>query len=341
LPVADRRRTACVLLTAVCVLVGVGSAAAAILSGHQRQAASARAAKAARPSLERVLAGGTPFVVFRWLDRQHPENFGRMAVAPLAGRTPGKRLLVGPACERTTYRAGTAICLGKANVTTFPVTVLDAKLHPTHQLSLAGVPSRTRISPDGHWGGVTSFLTGHSYASAGQFSTAATIIDLHTGKVVGDLEKDFKVSRDGKVVTTADRNFWGLTFAADGDTFYATMASAGQTWLIKGSIAKRTARTVHDNVECPSLSPDGTRIGYKKAVGHNPTVWRFHVLDLATGKETPLAETRPIDDQVEWLDDQHLLYRNGETTWVVRADGTGKPHEWLPAADSPAVVRPS
>jgi hypothetical protein len=30
-----------------------------------------------------------------------------------------------------------------------------------------------------------------------------------------------------------------------------------------------------------------------------------------------------------------------ETTWVVPADGTGKPRLWLPASDSPAVVRSS
>jgi hypothetical protein len=63
------------------------------------------------------------------------------------------------------------------------------------------------------------------------------------------------------------------------------------------------------------------------------------VLDLKTGKETELAETRPLDDQVEWLDNDHLLYREGETTWVVNADGTGSPRLWMPAADSPAVIR--
>jgi WD40-like Beta Propeller Repeat len=339
--VADRRRLAFIALTAVCVLVAGASVAAAIHSRQEHGAASTRAAKAARPALDRVLDTGRPFVVFRWLDRTHPENFGRMAVAPLDGDTAGQRVLAGPACERVTYRAGAAICLGKAGVTGFPVTMLDARLRPRHELRLAGVPSRTRISPDGRWAGVTAFLTGHSYAQAGQFSTGATILDLRTGDVVGNLEKDFTVTRDGRAVTASDRNFWGLTFAADGDTFYATMATGGQTWLIRGSISKRRAETIHANVECPSLSPDGKRIGYKKAVGHDPTVWRFHVLDLATGRETPLAETRPIDDQLEWLDDANLLYRDGETTWVVRADGTGKPHEWLAAADSPAVVRPA
>ena len=86
-------------------------------------------------------------------------------------------------------------------------------------------------------------------------------------------------------------------------------------------------------------SADGTRIGYKKAVGHDPPVWRFHVLDLATGRETPLAERQPLDDQIEWLDDDHVLYRSGEATWTMPADGSGAPRRWLAGADSPAIVR--
>jgi sucrose-6-phosphate hydrolase SacC (GH32 family) len=194
------------------------------------------------------------------------------------------------------------------------------------------------VSPNGRWGGVTAFLVGHAYAAPGQFSTAATIIDLRTGKVVGDLEKNFRVYRDGKLVTARDRNYWGLTFAADGDTFYATLAAHGQTWLIKGSIRARTAHTIHANVECPSLSPDGTRIGYKKAVSHDPTVWRFTVLDLATGHETPLSETRSVDDQLAWLDNSHLIYGDKTREWVVDADGSGRPQPWLAAADSATVV---
>ena len=64
---------------------------------------------------------------------------------------------------------------------------------------MAGIPSRARISPDGRWGGVTAFVVGHAYAAPGQFSTATTIIDLRAGKVVGDLEKDFMVTDDGKL----------------------------------------------------------------------------------------------------------------------------------------------
>jgi hypothetical protein len=335
-----RNRTlAFAVLAGVCIVAAGVSAAIAVVGAKQDREASERAVRAARPQAERVLESGRPFVVVRSLDRKHPANYGRLAVAPLNGTEPGAPVLAGPTCERTTFNAGTALCLGRAAATTFPVTQLDARMKTVHRLSLAGVASRARISPDGHWGGVTAFLTGHSYAQPGQFSTAATIIDLRTGKKVGDLEKEFTVTEGGKPIDDRDRNYWGLTFAADGDTFYATVSSKGRTWLIRGSIAARRAHTIHANVECPALSPDGTRIGYKKAVGHDPTVWRFHVLDLASGKETPLAETRPLDDQVEWLDDGHLLYREGETTWVVNADGSGQPRLWMRAADSPAVVR--
>jgi Tol biopolymer transport system component len=188
---------------------------------------------------------------------------------------------------------------------------------------------------------VTAFVSGHSYAEPGEFSNATKIIDLDRQQVLGDLEDDFTVQVDGEVLDARDRNFWGLTFAADGDTFYATAASGGQTWLIKGSIAGRSAHAIHENVECPSLSPDGTRIAYKKAIATDPSVWRFHVLDLATGRETELAEERSIDDQLAWLDDEHLLYADGDqTTWVVRADGTGVPERWLEDADSATVTRP-
>ena len=81
-------------------------------------------------------------------------------------------------------------------------------------------------------------------------------------------------------------------------------------------MSTRTARVIHDNVECPSLSPDGTRIGYKKLVGSDGT-WRFHVLDLATGADVALAETRSVDDQLEWLDDHNLLYHAGDDIWTV------------------------
>ena len=99
-------------------------------------------------------------------------------------------------------------------------------------------------------------------------------------------------------------------------------------------------RTVRENVECPSLSPDGKRLAFKKRVGGLlRAVWRFHVLDLATMTETPLAELRSIDEQIEWLDDRQVLYGDGSTVWVAAADGTGQPQKFLSQASSPTVLR--
>ena len=45
--------------------------------------------------------------------------------------------------------------------------------------------------------------------------------------------------------------------------------------------------TIHSDAECPSLSPDGTRVAYKKRLSRLGP-WDLVVLDLATGIETPL-----------------------------------------------------
>ncbi|GGO28545.1 TolB-like translocation protein [Microbispora bryophytorum] len=56
-------------------------------------------------------------------------------------------------------------------------------------------------------------------------------------------------------------------------------------------------------MECPSLSPDGTRIAFKKRAAGLPedAPWRLYVLDLRTMRETPVAERRGVDDQAVWL----------------------------------------
>ena len=38
-----------------------------------------------------------------------------------------------------------------------------------------------------------------------------------------------------------------------------------------------------------------------------------------------------------WLDDQHLLYSDKQSTWMVAANGSGQPVRWLAAADSSTV----
>jgi hypothetical protein len=140
---------------------------------------------------------------------------------------------------------------------------------------------------------------------------------------------------------------WGVTFVDD-DTFYATAASGGKTWLVRGSLTGHTLTALREDVECPSLSPDHTRIAFKKRGSLPRGHWRLAVYDLATGHETLLAEQRSVDDQVEWLDDHTILYGmpriapNGADTadvWAVPADGSGAARVFVHNAWSPAVVR--
>jgi hypothetical protein len=261
----------------------------------------------------------------------------RLAVARGSG---GRRTVTGLRCERVHHAAARGLCVtrGDGFAAGYEAVVLDGKLRAGREIGLAGIPSRARVSPDGRLGSVTMFVTGHSYAETGAFSTQTTLLDLERGEPIADLE-DFTVLRDGRHVASVDRNFWGVTFARDGDSFYATMATGGVPYLIEGSVKGRSARVVRAGVECPSLSPDGTRIAFKSRTDGGPAAWRPAVLDLTTRRVTRLAEPRGIDDQIEWLDDGTVAYGLDGAVWRLRADGRGGPARLLAGASSPAAVR--
>ena len=64
------------------------------------------------------------------------------------------------------------------------------------------------------------------------------------------------------------------------------------------------------------------------------------MLDLATMRETPLAEPRSVDDQAEWLDDDRVLYGARRRGLGRERGRDGEAGRYLTEADSPAVVRP-
>jgi hypothetical protein len=322
------------LLIAGCLLGILAAVGSAVREGDGASSGSATA----RKLLAESPAGGQAKVVFRSLERE-PSARGRVAVAAPA-RRPGGAAITPLGCDRVYFAAGKGLCLGRASgfAGGYRAKVFGPDLRVRHEVPVAGVPSRARVSPDGRYGSVTLFVTGHAYAEAGSFSTQTTLIDLERGEKIAGLE-DFTVTRAGKQVTAVDVNFWGVTFARDSDRFYATMATGGRTHLIQGSVSATTAHVIHENVECPSLSPDGTRVAYKKRVGSGSDPWRLAVLDLETMRETLLAETRSVDDQAEWLDDANVLYGAGGGIWKVGADGRGRAQRFMAAADSPAVVR--
>lgn len=332
-----------IVLTLICVLA-IGAAAAYFAYARSSAEAQLSAVPVVSQSsdLDALLAGD--HVVFR--STALDETYGRLSVVALGDPT-GPRASTASICERVYATASGGVCLtaDRGIVTTYGITELNARLSPTTDSELAGPPSRARMSTDGSMIASTVFVSGHSY-SAPSFSTQ-TIIRRESGSVVGNLE-DFATTVDGRPLTETDRNFWGVTFVDD-DTFFATAAStsAGKTWLVKGSVSGHAMTSVRTDAECPSISPDRTRVAYKTRLGNPaPGQWSIAVLDLATGTQTVLAERRSVDDQVEWLDDRTLLYAlpdaNSEATsdvWRLPADGTGSPTVFIPQAMSPAVVR--
>src|SRR6185503_3685589 len=148
----------------------------------------------------------------------------------------------------------------------------------------------------------TVFVTGQSHGYAGSsFSTKTSLVDMMSGDQLGDLEQ-FATWRNGTRFQAADFNFWGVTFARDSNTFYASLKTAGKTYLVRGDLRLRKLTVLHENVECPSISPNNRLIAFKKRVGGDLSPWRFYLLDLTTMAERALAgEQRSVDDQIEWL----------------------------------------
>jgi len=133
---------------------------------------------------------------------------------------------------------------------------MDGALREQRVIPVPGIANRLRVSPSGRLLAWTVFVSGEDYTSA-VMSTRTGILDTRTGALVHSLE-EFQVIRDGRPYRAADENFWGVTFAADDNRFYATMYTDGRRYLVEGGLAARTVRTVKENAECPSLSPDGT-----------------------------------------------------------------------------------
>jgi hypothetical protein len=308
--------------------------------------ASETAIAVAAPAIELASIVAAPRLVF--LSKSIDANYTVLSVAPLQAPTAG-RAAGGLRCERVSFAVGQGICLqaDRGVFTTYKAVLFNEQLQSRLSFKLEGSPSRTRISSDGRVGAITIFLTGlaHGYSSS-SFSTKTMLVDMASGDVLGDLEQ-FATWRDGKRFSAADFNFWGVTFARDSNSFYASLRTGGQTYLVRGDLGLRKLTVLHENVECPSLSPNNRLIAYKKKVGPTLAPWRFYILDLATMTEKPIgAETRSIDDQIEWLDDAHVLYgtpRSSQSAvvdvYVASIEGSEPARVFLPAAESPIVVR--
>lgn len=336
------RITLAVVLTAVLLGAATVYCVTAIAAFQARRAP---AVVASSVSTSEHSPGAT--VMFRNTDIAN--GYGYVASVPAAAPR-STRAFTDVQCDRV-YAAVTSggdtesMCLriDRGILTTFSANLLDSAGTTIKTWPLPGLPSRTRISPDGELVAFTAFVTGESYGSI-DFSTA-TQISATDGTDFGNLET-FTLLINGESTTAADRNFWGVTFTDNNNEFYATAATGGHTWLVRGDLAARTLTSVRETAECPSVSPDGTRIAYKKNVSTGAEAhWSIAVLDLATSKETLMPDDRNIDDQVEWLDDDTLLYAMPGATagdsdvWKIAADAGSASTLFIPHASSPTVVR--
>lgn len=274
----------------------------------------------------------------------HYGNLARIRLT--AGAVP--EFIDSLSCEVVHVAGPRGLCLAarRGVITEYTARIFDtADQRVRWEFRLAGIPSRCRVAADGRRAALTVFVSGHGYDTV-DFSTQTLLIDLATGQVEADVET-FSVTRDGARFQAPDFNFWGVSFARDSRHFYATLSSGGAHYLVRGDAQLRTAEVLRDGVECPSLSPDGRRIAFKKRAASAGSVhWNIAVLDLEQGSETLLEERRSVDDQLEWLDDERVLYAisagesgSSATTdvWMIAADGSGTPEQLLPAALSPAV----
>jgi hypothetical protein len=330
-----------IALCVVCVAVAVGYVVAK--GGQPKRKLDATAAvEAGAPSPAAVMA--QPHLLVRDMAAGQA---GYAGVLPLSDPS-SPRAVTDLSCARLYMAAGNGICLSDRGDILNPYKVLffGPDFQVRAEKPLSGVPSRARVSADGKYGTSTVFVTGDSYAP-GSFSTRTSIWDMASGTDVVDLEA-FSVWNNGKLLQSPDHNFWGVTFdPKDNNRIFATLGTKGHTYLVEGDVAARKTTVLRDGVECPDLSPDGTRIAFKQrtsAGGADLPTWQPAVLDLATLKDHPVAEARTVDDQIEWLDDSTVVYAidtgiGAPSIYAAPADGTGTPRLLVADADSPSVAR--
>jgi hypothetical protein len=325
--VIHSRNTAFAVVVAVCVLVGGGFVVFAAL----RENSTTSEARVGVGSRSPVAVRGELMV--RAVDPSDARLNGLVTKVRLGGDAAARGSDL--ACQRVYYSSGRGLCLALSRSgVDYTGKIFDKNLRVIRQFALSGLPSRARVSGSGRLGSVTTFVAGDSYVAQGQFSTRTNIIDMRSGRTIADLET-FAAYRGGSKLDAPDINYWGVTFADDENRFYATLATGDHHYLVHGALRDRRVRVIRDNVECPSLSPDGTRLAYKRRVDDAGN-WRLHVLELETMRDTALAERRSIDDQAEWLDNDTVVYGDGQDVWAVRADGGGSPRRILRRASSPA-----
>jgi hypothetical protein len=278
-----------------------------------------------------------PHIVFQSVLRD--AQYAQTAVVPLDAPAE-MRVYTGLVCERVSFAAGHGICLAaKSDAdTTYYARLFGSDFIPTAAIQLDGTPTYAAVSPDGTLAAASVLLA--PVTEINRLPPSKTIvINTSSATPAADLDT-FDLLRDGQPVPHTTLDLWGMTFKADGDGFFASIRLSGNVFLIEGSLRDHSMTVREPGVSAPSLSAGGDQIAYARLISSVGPTWRFHVLDLGSGADTELAETRSIDDQMTWIDKDRVAYGLSTDTWIVNADGTGTPAPFLFDGLSTSVVRP-
>jgi len=274
------------------------------------------------------------------------DDYGRMAIR----HADGTRTLLDQTCMRLHVAADYGICLSQNDsfVPTYTTSVFRSD-NPADVIKeySSSLPSRARISPNGIYSSVTAFATGTSYEDISGETTTIVTIDEIVGTSRLRSARQFEVVADDSSYQVQDAQFWGLTFADD-DEFFITGYFGESPEILQGSLGAETMSPLGWKGSCPSLSPDAKTLVYKEM--RDEGGFDLVAVDLDTDDRWILDEARSVDDQVEWLDNDTILYAlhpNGLEDavqpefdiWMLDIAPGSVPELFLPNADSPAVMR--
>jgi hypothetical protein len=281
-----------------------------------------------------------PFVIYRALAPR--EAYGRVALLELR---PGAEPRVSSlSCLRLHYAGGRGLCAiqqPRNEAIVNVVQVFDRSMIAAREVVLDGIPTRLRVSPNGRYAAITTYAEEET-PEYERLATRTRFIDLRSGRQLGDL-RDFRIEFHESPALSGPMDFSSVAFERDGDRFFATLSTEAERYLVAGSLRERRLTVLRPGVASEALSPDGSRLAVKRLLPDRG-FWQLAVIDLRTWTERDLRQgTRSVDDQVEWLDDDHVVYHDvdGESTavWALPVDGENGPRVLVKDAYSGAIQR--